>query len=103
MGRDTGLPRRVPIGNGLRGDAFWIVIEHGYGADYVKHIQQEPRVRVKVGRRWYEGTARILPEDDPYKRLRWLRRPVNDILLLVVGTHQLTIRVDLESPGAGAE
>ena len=95
-GRQTGLTRRVPVGNGLRGDSFWIVTEHGYAADYVKNIQADPRVRVKVGRRWYEGTAHILPDDDPRERLRWLRRPVNDSLLLVVGTEQLTIRVDLE-------
>jgi deazaflavin-dependent oxidoreductase (nitroreductase family) len=94
-GRKTGLPRRVPVGNGLRGDDFWIVTEHGYAADYVKNIQADPHVRVKVGRHWYEGTAQILPDDDPRERLRWLRRPVNDSLLLVVGTQQLTIRVDL--------
>jgi deazaflavin-dependent oxidoreductase (nitroreductase family) len=97
-GRRTGMPRRVPVGNGLRGDSFWIVTEHGYAADYVKNIQRDPRVRVKVGDRWCEGTANILPDDDPYERLRRLGRPVNDTLLLLVGTEQLTIRVDLESP-----
>jgi deazaflavin-dependent oxidoreductase (nitroreductase family) len=95
-GRKTGLPRRVPVGNGLRGESFWIVTEHGYAADYVKNIQKDPRVRVKVGVSWYGGTARILPDDDPRERLRWLRRPVNDSLLLLVGTQQLTIRIDLE-------
>jgi deazaflavin-dependent oxidoreductase (nitroreductase family) len=95
-GRRTGQPRRVPVGNGLRGNSFWIVTEHGYAADYVKNIQRNPRVRVKVGPRWYDGTAHILPDDDPRERLRWLRRPVNDTLLLLVGTQQLTIRVDLE-------
>jgi deazaflavin-dependent oxidoreductase (nitroreductase family) len=95
-GRKTGRLRRVPVGNGLRGDSFWIVTEHGYAADYVKNIQKNPRVRVEVGPRWYEGTAQILPDDDPRARLRWLRRPVNDTLLLLVGTQQLAIRVDLE-------
>ena len=98
-GRKTGLPRRVPIGNGLRGDSFWIVTEHGYAADYVKNIQHDPRVRVKVDGRWYDGTAQLLPDDDPHQRLRWLRRRVNDTLLLLVGTQQLTIRVDLERSG----
>ena len=95
-GRTSGLPRRVPVGNGLRGDSFWIVTEHGYAADYVKNIQSEPRVRVKVGRHWREGTAHILPDDDPLARLRWLRRPVNDAFLLLIGTQQLTVRVDLD-------
>jgi deazaflavin-dependent oxidoreductase (nitroreductase family) len=53
----------VPIGNGLRGDTFWIVTEHGYHADYVRNIRADPRVRVKVGRTWFEGTAHILDED----------------------------------------
>src|SRR5204862_7614142 len=45
-GRKSGLPRRVPIGNGLRGDTFWIVTEHGNRADYVRNIRKDPRVRV---------------------------------------------------------
>ncbi|MEA2478979.1 MAG: hypothetical protein QOJ07_901 [Thermoleophilaceae bacterium] len=98
-GRRSGLPRRTPVGNGLRGDAFWVVTEHGWEADYVKNIARDPRVRVKVGRRWYGGTAHILEDDDPWQRLRWLRRPVNDAMLLAVGTQQLTIRVDLDPAG----
>ena len=95
-GRRSGQPRRTPVGNGLRGEHFWIVTEHGWSADYVKNIQAEPRVRVKVGDAWQTGTAHILPDEDPYERLRWLRRPVNDAALLAVGTEQLTIRVDLD-------
>jgi deazaflavin-dependent oxidoreductase (nitroreductase family) len=96
-GRKSGQPRRVPVGNGKRGDAFWIVTEHGHRADYVRNIENDPRVRVKVGRRWYSGTAHILEDDDPRARLRWLRRPVNDSMLLAVGTEQLTIRIDLDA------
>jgi deazaflavin-dependent oxidoreductase (nitroreductase family) len=95
-GRKSGVPRRTPIGNGLRDDRFWIVTEHGYGADYVKNIQADPRVRVKVGPTWQAGTAHILPDDDPKERLRWLRRPVNDSMLRLVGTQQITIRIDLD-------
>ncbi len=96
-GRISGRPRRVPVGNGLRGDSFWIVTEHGYAADYVKNIQAEPRMRVKAGRQWRDGTAQILPDDNPLARLRWLRRPVNDAFLLLIGTQQLTIRVKLDA------
>jgi deazaflavin-dependent oxidoreductase (nitroreductase family) len=95
-GRKSGLPRQVPLGNGLRGDDFWIVTEHGYAADYVKNIQANPNVRVKVGRQWYTGLAEILPDDDPGKRLRWLGRPVNDTMLRIVATQQLVIRIRLE-------
>jgi deazaflavin-dependent oxidoreductase (nitroreductase family) len=94
-GRTSGHPRVVPVGNGLRGDTFWIVTEHGRHADYVRNIEADPRVRVKTGGRWRTGTARITDED-PYQRLRRLRRPVNDALLLAVGTEQLVVRVDLD-------
>jgi deazaflavin-dependent oxidoreductase (nitroreductase family) len=94
-GRRSGEPRVVPVGNGLRGDTFWIVTEHGRHADYVRNIEADPRVRVKAGGRWRTGTAHITDED-PYARIRRLGRPVNDAMLLAVGTEQLVIRVDLD-------
>jgi deazaflavin-dependent oxidoreductase (nitroreductase family) len=96
IGRKSGQPRRVPIGNGLRGDQFWIVTEHGYGSAYVKNIQENPRVRVKVGRRWLSGTAHLMPEDDARERLRVLRRPINDAIVRAAGTEHLTVRIDLD-------
>lgn len=95
-GRRSGLPRRTPVGNGLRGDTFWIVTEHGRASHYVKNIESDPRVRVKVGRRWHSGTARVLPAEDAERRLRELDRPVNDALLRLVGTEKLVVRVDLD-------
>ena len=95
-GRKTGQPRPTPVGNGLRGDHFWIVTEHGHHSAYVKNIVANPRVRVKVGRTWFSGTAHILEDDDPIERIRWLGRPMNDTALRAVGTEHLVIRVDLD-------
>jgi deazaflavin-dependent oxidoreductase (nitroreductase family) len=95
-GRRTGEPRVVPVGNGLRGDTFWVITEHGRHAHYVRNIEADPQVRVKVGGRWRTGTARVTDED-PYERMRRLRRPVNDAMLLAVGTEQLVVRVDLDA------
>jgi deazaflavin-dependent oxidoreductase (nitroreductase family) len=95
-GRKSGLPRRTPVGNGLRDGKFWIIAEHGTHSDYVRNIQQDPRVRVKVGRRWYSGTAHVLPDEDPRARMRMLGRPVNDALVRIVGSEQLVLRVDLD-------
>jgi deazaflavin-dependent oxidoreductase (nitroreductase family) len=94
-GRTTGKPRVVPVGNGLRGDTFWIITEHGHHADYVRNLEADPRVRVKVGGRWRTGTAHVT-DDDPYALMRRLRRPANDALLLAIGTEQLVVRVDLD-------
>ena len=95
-GRKSRTPRRVPVGNGLRGSQFWIVTEHGWNAHYVKNIQTDPRVRVKVGRRWHSGTAHILDDDDPYERMRRLKRPGNDSAVRAMGTQHLVIRIDLD-------
>jgi deazaflavin-dependent oxidoreductase (nitroreductase family) len=95
-GRKSGQKRVIPVGNGLRGDVFWIVTEHGWAASYVKNMQADPRVRVKVGRRWRSGTAHILPDDDPYERMRMLRRRANDTTVRLMGTEHLVIRVDLD-------
>jgi deazaflavin-dependent oxidoreductase (nitroreductase family) len=95
-GRRSGEKRVTPVGNGLRGDSFWIVTEHGWSSAYVKNIQANPRVRVKVGRHWHPGTAVILPDDDPYDRMRWLGRTLNDATVRLVGTEHLVIRVQLD-------
>jgi deazaflavin-dependent oxidoreductase (nitroreductase family) len=99
IGRKSGQPRRTPVGNGLRGDVFWIVTEHGHRAAYVRNIKANPRVRVKVGRQWYEGTAHILEDDDPRERMRMLGRTLNDATVRLVGTEHLTIRVELDRNG----
>jgi deazaflavin-dependent oxidoreductase (nitroreductase family) len=46
-GRKSGQKRVTPVGNSLRGDAFWIVTEHGWGSSYVKNMQADPHVRVE--------------------------------------------------------
>lgn len=94
-GRASGKPRRNPVGNGLRGDTFWIVSEHGRHSQYVKNIQSNPRIRVRVGGRWRTGTAHLMPADDPRARQRQLGR-VNALLVRSVGTDLLTIRIDLD-------
>ena len=98
VGRTTGKPRRNPVGNGLTSDGrtFWIVAEHGRDAGYVKNLMANPRVRVKVGRRWRSGTAELLPDDDPSARLKSIGRPVNAAMIRTMGTNLLTVRVDLD-------
>jgi deazaflavin-dependent oxidoreductase (nitroreductase family) len=96
-GRRTGKPRTTPVGNGLEaaGDRFWIVAEHGLHSGYVKNIQADPRVRVKVGRRWRTGTAHLLAEDDPLRRQDSMPRG-NARMVRRFGTDLLTVRIDLD-------
>jgi len=97
VGRNSGQPRETPVGNGLEGDTFWLVSEHGRSASYVRNIQANPRVRVCVGRRWRSGTAHVLPDDDPRERQRSLPR-LNALAVRTMGTDLLTIRIDLDPP-----
>lgn len=94
-GRRTGKPRRNPVGNGLKGSTFWIVAEHGHDAGYVKNIQADPRVRVRVGGRWRTGTAEVVADDDPIERQKELRR-INAAFVRLMGTDLLTVRIDLD-------
>lgn len=101
-GRRSGKPRRNPVGDGLEGDTFWIVAEHGRRAGYVRNIERDPRVRVKVRGHWRSGVARLLPDDDPLARQRTLGRPLNSAFVRLVGTELLTVRVDLDPPAGDA-
>jgi len=97
-GRRSGRPRHTPVGNGLAGDAFWLVAAHGYQADYVRNLEADPRVRVKVGRRWRAGTAVILPDDDPEARSRAHPHGWDAALGRLIASTPLTIRIDLDNP-----
>ena len=105
IGRTSGQPRRTPVGNGLEGDTFWIVTEHGRRANYVRNIERNPRVRVKtrhgLAYRWRDGTAAILAGDDPRERQRALARghplrAMNAFVVRAMGTELLTVRIDLD-------
>ena len=94
IGRRTGKRRQVPVGGRLRGDTFWFVAAIGRRTHYVRNIEANPRVRVKVFGRWREGTAYFCPEDDARKR-RFTVSPINGFFLKVAGGDPLTIRVEL--------
>jgi deazaflavin-dependent oxidoreductase (nitroreductase family) len=94
-GRKSGQPRRTAVGGRLVDSQFWMVSEHGEHSDYVRNIKANPAVRVRIGGRWRTGTAHLLPDDDPLRRLGNLPR-LNSALVRVMGSDLLTIRVDLD-------
>jgi deazaflavin-dependent oxidoreductase (nitroreductase family) len=107
IGRKSGLPRVTPVGNGLMGDTFWIVAEHGRKSGYVRNLESNPRVRVKLRtgfRRsaWRTGTAHVLEDDDPRERQRLLAagdlgRRLNALVVRTTGTDLVTVRIDLDA------
>lgn len=94
VGRKSGQPRRTVVGGSVVDNQFWMVSEHGDHSDYVYNIKANPAVRVRVNGQWRSGTAHLLPDDDPWQRLRSLPR-LNSAGVRTMGTDLLTIRVDL--------
>jgi deazaflavin-dependent oxidoreductase (nitroreductase family) len=95
-GRRSGRPRRTPVGKSIVGDTLWVVAEHGLRASYVRNVEADPRVRVRVGRRWRTGTAAVLPEDDWRARQREIPNRANSAMVRAMGSDPVTVRVDLD-------
>lgn len=95
-GRKTGVARQTPVGIGSDGSAYWIVSEMGQKAYYVRNLQADPHVRVKVDGSWHNGMAHVMPDDDPSMRLKVIDpRTASEIRRM--GSSLLSIRIDLES------
>ena len=96
-GRKSGQPRRTPVTNGLKrgSNTFWIVAEQGRKAAYVRNIEADPRVRVRVGRRWRSGVAHVLEDDDTRARQRGMPR-IHAASVRAMGTELVTVRIDLD-------
>jgi deazaflavin-dependent oxidoreductase (nitroreductase family) len=104
-GRKTGKPRRTPVGDGHIGNEFWVVAEHGMKAGYVRNIERDPHVRLKLRQglrfHWYTGSAHLLADDDPRERQRWLANKLpssagNGRAVRFFGTELLTVQIDLD-------
>ena len=95
IGRKSGQPRHTAVGGKVIDNQFWMVSEHGEHSDYVHNIKVNPAVRVRIGGQWRNGTAHLLPDDDPRQRLRSLPR-LNSAAVVTMGTDLLTVRVDLD-------
>jgi deazaflavin-dependent oxidoreductase (nitroreductase family) len=103
-GHLSGKIRRVPVGNGRMGDSFWIIAEHGTRAGYVRNIEHDPRVRVRLRiglrYRWVTGIATVRPDDDALARQRRIiawhpLRALNAVNVRVLGADLLTVHVQL--------
>jgi deazaflavin-dependent oxidoreductase (nitroreductase family) len=100
-GRVSGKPRRVPIGICRDGEPpdeiVWFVSEHGRRSDYVRNLEANPGVRIRLKRTWRSGRAEAVPDDDPYARLdacKWF--PGHAATVRAMGTDLLTIRIVLD-------
>lgn len=100
-GRKTGQRQQTPVGNGLRGDTFWLIAAHGTQADFIANISHDPHVRVMVNRRWRTGVAALMPEDDTRQRSRSLPYRWDAAIGRMLATTPMTVRIDLDQAGHG--
>jgi deazaflavin-dependent oxidoreductase (nitroreductase family) len=98
-GRRSGKRRRNVVGLLREGDTGWIVAEQGRHAGYVRNLDAEPAVRVRIGRRWRPARARIVDDDDAHARLDAFGSHSHAAAVRRFGTDLTTVRLDF-APGA---
>ena len=63
-GRRTGRARHTPLARGpIDGRTAWLISVHGAHATFARNIAADPRVRLRMRRRWYEGRAELTDLD----------------------------------------
>lgn len=104
-GRKTGRPHRNPVIKALVGNQLWLVAEAGQKTDWLRNIEADPRVRVKIGRRWRSGTGQVLADDDSVARARWVKdqlggwHRLDPLAAPLFWTEPQTVRIDLDGDG----
>ena len=105
-GRHTGLPRRTAVCDGLDGETFWLVAQRGRSADWVRNLEADPRVRVRVSglRTGWRAANRAHPRRRrPQERQRILARanPVRGLCMCTtkaLDASPLTVCIELGTP-----
>ena len=95
-GRQSGKRRRTVVGMRIDGATGWVVAEQGRHAGYVRNLDAEPEIRVRIDRRWHRARAQILDDDDPQARLDSLGVRGHAAAVRRFGTDLTTVRVDFE-------
>jgi deazaflavin-dependent oxidoreductase (nitroreductase family) len=62
VGRTSGLPRQIEIWFVTHGGCYYLLAEHFRRAQWVRNIERNPRVQVRLGGIERAATARILDE-----------------------------------------
>ena len=68
-GRRTGKPTRTPLARGpVAGDVLWLTSVHGRHADWVRNLEVNPEVRMKLSGRRYHARATVYEYDESIAR-----------------------------------
>jgi deazaflavin-dependent oxidoreductase (nitroreductase family) len=62
VGRVTGREHTIEIWFAVSDNTIYILAGGGHGSDWVKNVKRHPSVPVRIGKRTFEGTARIVDD-----------------------------------------
>ena len=62
-GRTSGLPREIEIWYVESDGRIYLLAEHFFKTQWVRNIQVDPRVKVRLGDKEYAGIARVLDRE----------------------------------------
>lgn len=96
-GRRSGKRRRTVVGIHVEDGTGWIVAEQGRHAGYVRNLQSDPNVRVRLRGRWRDARAAVVADDDPEQRLDSFGRRSHASAVRRFGTDLTTVRVELST------
>jgi deazaflavin-dependent oxidoreductase (nitroreductase family) len=63
-GRISGEPREIEIWFGLAGSTLYMLSGGRSRSNWVRNLMRTPEVRVRIGDREFQGTARIVDDGD---------------------------------------
>ena len=105
-GRKSGFKRVTPLQYEKIGDDYYLGAARGRKADWVRNIQSDPRVEIRVGAKRFEGQAEVVTEPSRFAdflEVRLQRHP-HMIGLIMEKAHGLPRRPSREQlEGLAAE
>ena len=70
IGRVTGKPHQIEIWFGLKENTVYLLSGNKDKSDWVKNMLKNPSVTVKIARKTFEATARIVTDKDEEMMVR---------------------------------
>jgi deazaflavin-dependent oxidoreductase (nitroreductase family) len=87
LGRRTGLVRQVPVAVSRSGSTILVVVARGHQAAFVRNIEADPHVRIRIKSRWSNGVAVLEPADADFPD--WVGRYARSAALLFPNDYRL--------------
>lgn len=71
-GRVSGRPHEIEIWFGAKGSSIYLLSGGGDGSDWVKNLRKDPEVKVRIAKRYFDGTARLVQDEQEEMSARYM-------------------------------